>query len=270
MKRKIIVLSTLTLAFLVCGCTSGKSKSTASQTSKAETASISEQDSEDTKENETQETSTAKQNENIADIQKSYGEKVKMYVDAFNSAQSGNADSVSDEVNTEFLAVINNGEFNPTFILHDLNNDGTPELFIGLVPKGSTDITDNTIFDVFTYTNESVRLMEDIGYRAGTCIICNDGIIKDEWSSNAFEGGANYLELAANGLALSTKDSISIHGSNDDKEPQYYHSEDIDKDKKISEDDYNQIADSYQQNTNIKVNIADESNLSLLLQGNFK
>lgn len=246
MKRKIIVLSALTLSLLICGCTSDKSKSAASQTS------------------------TAKQNENIADIQKSYGEKVKMYVDAFDSAQSGNADSASSEVNTEFLAAVNNGEFEPTFILHDLNNDGTPELYIGLVTKGSSDITDNIIFDVFTYTDKSVRLMEDIGYRAGTCIICNDGIIKDEWSSNAFEGGANYLELAANGSILSTKDSISIHGSVDDNEPQYYHSEDTDKDKKISEDEYNQIADSYQQNTNIKVNIADESNLNLLLQGSFK
>ena len=129
--------------------------------------------------------------ENLQGYGQAYAQIMQNYENVFQEQRTtgGVAGDVSG-INAEFLGAAasstQNGQQHALFLLHDLNGDSTPELFIGL---GDTEMLENCgIYDVYTFQGgNAVRLMEGIGYRAGSCMICQDGIIKDQSSGSAFD-----------------------------------------------------------------------------------
>lgn len=128
---------------------------------------------------------------------KAYADIIQNYLEVFESIKNDpdNADWGNSNINPEFGGA-SHYSWNEAAIyrIMDYNSDGIPELFIGL--------DSGTIYDVYTFYNgKAVQLMEDIGYRAGTCILCKNGIIKDMWSGSAFNSGVKFHKLKKNKLS---------------------------------------------------------------------
>ncbi len=92
------------------------------------------------------------------------------------------------------------------FIVHDLNEDGTEEFFIARL---NDETNQYIIYDVFTWKdNRLYRLMDDIGYRNGTCNVQDDGFILSEYSGTAYDFGVDVLVLPKNGIELECIDAV--------------------------------------------------------------
>ena len=197
-----------------------------------------------------------------------YADIADMYLRNYNSVVSTGDPYNSEEydnVNYLFASDILYEPDHPSFILYDLNKDGVSELFIGLC--STDDNTSTWIYDVYTYGNGGAsRLMKDIGYRAGTCVLCEGGIIKDMWSSSAYESGTNFWILPSGGSALEKQNAVSYHGNFDTYEPHYYNSSDADASLEITEEQYNSIIEGYSEIT-IDSYELNESNISQLRNG---
>ena len=80
------------------------------------------------------------------------------------------------------------------YALLDINNDGQKELLL-YVNDG---YYGNVIFDLYTIVNnEIVHALSSM--ERGRYILCEDGFIKEEFSSSASESGVNYYKLSENG-----------------------------------------------------------------------
>ncbi len=142
-------------------------------------------------------------NAHAADINQqagqAYADIVQEYLNTFETVKNNpDYDWEKSPVNTEFI-IASQYDVNQHTIyrIMDYNNDGIPELFIGL--------SGGTIYDVYTFDKgKAVQLMINIGYRAGTCILCKNGIIKDMWSGSAFENGVKFHKLQKNKNKLTT------------------------------------------------------------------
>lgn len=208
--------------------------------------------------------------ENLQGYGQAYAQIMQNYENVFQEQRTtgGVAGDVSG-INAEFLGAAasstQNGQQHALFLLHDLNGDSTPELFIGL---GDTEMLENCgIYDVYTFQGgNAVRLMEGIGYRAGSCVICQDGIIKDQSSGSAFDSMIQYHRLPENGTALETVESISIHGENPDGTIKYFHDFEGNEANAISQTDYQAIEAQYQQVKNMHVWMITQDNIGLMQQ----
>lgn len=173
------------------------------------------------------------------------------------------------EINAEFLSgasgSVQNGEKHTRFLLYDLNGDGTPELFIG---TGDREMLEHcTIYAIYTFQGgNAIPLMEGIGYRRGTCIICEDGVIKDQSSGSAFDGMIQYRSLPENGTALEDVEAISVHSTMSDQTPRYYHDFGGSPENEISQGEYQMIERRYPQVKNVHVWMCTQDNLSLMRQ----
>ena len=199
----------------------------------------------------------------------SYAKIVERYQKAFECVKNtGMPENIPEYTNMEFYAAVMYQQLDCCgFQLYDLNSDGTPELFVGLYPESSED--DLFIYDVYTWSDGMhVRLMEDIGYRAGTCIICEGGIIKDVSSGSAADSMQDYHYLPEGGWVLELIDSISVHGDVESGEIHYYHDHDGNADYEITEEEYSQIEDSYVEVTGLTSYGATEENICQLRNGN--
>lgn len=211
---------------------------------------------------------TEAQTEAEKQMYESYASIVERYQEAFEQVKStGMPENVPEYMNAEFYASVSYQELDSCgFQLYDLNCDGTPELFIGLY-TGGTD-ADLFIYDVYTRAdNISVRLMDDIGYRGGTCIICEGGIIKDMSSGSAVDSMQDYHCLPENGRELELVDSISAHGDIESGELHYYHDHDGNAANEISEEEYFKIEDSYVAVTGLASYEATQDNIQQLRDG---
>ena len=89
-----------------------------------------------------------------------------------------------------------------TFLLHDLNNDGTPEFFIARLHHGESK---NTVYAGYTWKDgELCQLMPgvEIGYRSGTIDIRADGKVLSFFSGSAWDYGVEVYSLPKNGTDL--------------------------------------------------------------------
>lgn len=93
----------------------------------------------------------------------------------------------------------------PVYMREDINQDGTPELFVGRQNSSG----EMTIFDAYTWKDgSSHQLLRDIGYRNGTCILREDGIIENVTSGSNFSYTIRYQKLPKNGTALVTVETV--------------------------------------------------------------
>lgn len=128
-----------------------------------------------------------------------YSAIIKKYLDAYEYVKKKQYDKIDSSVNMEYASGFYNKSGIPVYRVLDLNGDGTKELFVGIKNGKST----VTIYDVYTFKNGKViRLMKDIGYRAGNCSLRKDGIIADDWSGSAFSFGVIYHKLPKNKTKL--------------------------------------------------------------------
>lgn len=201
----------------------------------------------------------------------SYAQIVSRYQDALEDLKNnGVPEQAPDGVNLEFLLSLSlSSAVLPEtvgFQLYDLNTDGVPELFVGLNYEEPNE--DLFIYDVYTWADgQEVQLMDDIGYRSGTCEICAGGIIKDEYSSSAADSGIDFHWLPAGGKALETVERISAHGDIESGVMRYYHDAEGNAANEISEDEYERIEDQYEEIDDLSSYPATEENRKLLEQG---
>lgn len=110
----------------------------------------------------------------------------------------------------EYLSAIGSQEAEPVpvYVLHDLNNDGIEEFFIGLKFNYGTPYYE--IYDVYTWKDgRAYQLMRGIGYRNGSCKICKNGVIEDQYSGSACDWQTLYHILPEGGIELETIDSVA-------------------------------------------------------------
>lgn len=135
-------------------------------------------------------------------VGKAYAKIVQRYMEVYNLVKEdpyfdpAEYDGYS-KVNPEFIAAANYYEGNRVmYRIMDFNQDGVPELFVGLKDAKSY----GTIYGAYTFRGgKAAALMaNDIGYRAGTCILRKRGIIEDRYSDSAFEGGVTFHKIGKN------------------------------------------------------------------------
>lgn|GEM_PF-1384754 len=192
----------------------------------------------------------AKKKTAMEDMWKSYAGIARKYLDVYNNKlketkRDNSGYNTNDNLNGEyylscpFSTTLAQFWNYPTFTIYDVNSDGVPELFISLAEKENANAN---IYDVYTYSDgQTYELMTGIGYRAGSCIFCESGIIKNSSSGGYQTSEWLYQKLPANGKQLEIVDAVSI------KDGVYYHSQfDLtSSDKIISEEEFDQIMDSY-------------------------
>ena len=138
----------------------------------------------------------------------------------------------------EYLNAMGSPEAESVYVLHDLNNDGIEEFFIGL--KFNYDIPYYVIYDVYTWKDgRAYQLMRGIGYRNGSCKICENGVIEDNYSGSAWDGQTLYHILPEGGIELETIDSVSSR--RDGTVQSYYHWNEL-----IDENSLQTILEQYQ------------------------
>ena len=136
----------------------------------------------------------------------------------------------------EYVAALSAGT--PVYLMDDINQDGIPELFIGIRDnQGNTNI-----YDAYTWSNHSsYQLLRGIGYRNGTCILCEDGIIKNRTSGGNGEYCIKYQTLPQRSIALETLGTLKVSG--DDAGAYIYEYQG----KKISGDEADGIMERYRE-----------------------
>ena len=284
--RKVCTL--LIFAVLLAGCSAGreveKNPSGMSESSTWKDKTLPSEDTakdtiKETEKHEAQAETETTQESQTADVSAGEIEMYRSYADILQTYQTqveqtyntGSVDAVSEEINVEFIMSLSTVQDKKTayagFQLYDLNSDGTPELFIGLNYEDPQ--ADLFVYDVFTYSDgKRIRLMENIGYRAGTCILCVGGVIRDASSGGAAHSMEDYYLLPARGTELELIESISLHGDdNDYNQIRYYHDNEGDSANEISEEEYQAIRDEYVELKGIRSYQATADNVQMLQRG---
>lgn len=159
----------------------------------------------------------------------------------------------------EYLNAIGSPEAEPVYVLHDLNNDGIEEFFMGL--KFNYDTPYYEIYDVYTWKGgRAYQLMRGIGYRNGSCRICKNGVIEDNYSGSAWDGHTLYHILPEGGIELETIDSVAT--TRDGTAQVYYHGDEL-----VDENTVQTIMEQYQPESVVYVECNQETIEQLRLSG---
>lgn len=179
-------------------------------------------------------------------VWEAYAVIVEGYKDAYELVQQSGPEGLNLEfINENYLYASTEDDVVPGFHVEDINGDGTPELFVGLMdPNG---YYEPIIYDFYTYHNGTAQqLMSDLGYRSASCVLCEGGYIQNSYSSSAYEGGIEYLYLEPNATVLSLKEEVySIADwTYEDPEVSYIRYNGTSRED-ITEDDYANTINSY-------------------------
>ena len=149
-------------------------------------------------------------------IGKEYAHILNKYYVAYEDARIGDDDFDMKFVNNNFYIdsqpTVYEGQPDFCYRVMDYNDDGTPELFILL----RYDRDKGEIYDAFTYLNGKPKriVAENIGYRAGTCSFCKNGIVESLYIGGYDYTRIKYQKYSSKKGAFSTFLVISdIHGT---------------------------------------------------------
>ncbi|MGN0403196.1 MAG: M56 family metallopeptidase [Acetatifactor sp.] len=139
----------------------------------------------------------------------------------------------------EEYGTVGNPDMTPVYLIEDINEDGIPELFLG-----AGDADGNTyIYDAYTWKDgTSYQLLRGIGYRNGTCILCEDGLIKNLYSGSASDWDLLFQRLPQNGTSLETVESIQSRRRGDSDSVEIKYQGGI-----VSEEEVQKIVDSHKE-----------------------
>lgn len=157
-----------------------------------------------------------------ADIAERYY-TVGQYMKAVNDVSTAMVVAGDSYICDEYLAALGSREPVTVYVLHDINKDGIEEFFIGL--KFDYDTPYYEIYDVYTWKDgRAYQLMRGIGYRNGSCKICENGVIEDHYSGSAWDWQTLYHILPEGGTELETIDCVA--STMDGTVQVYYHGSD--------------------------------------------
>lgn len=142
-----------------------------------------------------------------------------------------------------------------SYKITDTNKDGVPELYIGL---------SGWVYSAYTFRNgKAVKQIDWQGDRAGTGILCKNGIIKTESSGGSSMGGVDFYKVTKN-QKIETMLSL-YYGVNDTPYTQIKNG----KTTKISEVEYNRLCNKYDKPAKTTFYKADSKALKNIKQGKF-
>ena len=184
---------------------------------------------------------TQEEDANMKYMWEAYADIVKKYYDAQNDYEKDGEIPIGDYNDLYFQKASDQ-----VFLVHDINSDRVPELFIGRCYS-----RDYIIYDAYTWVDEkATRFLEniDIGYRNGTCDIRENGIILSFFSGSAWTYGFDVFKLPSHGSKVKKTESFFALGS-DDPFNQYseFYKKNVDDESltKISESEYIEYRDSF-------------------------
>lgn len=205
---------------------------------------------------------------------KAYADIIQNYLDVFETIKNDpdNADwgNTHKIINPEFRGTILYRDIEAAiYRIMDFNNDGTPELFIGLKNSNTYNI-----YDVYTFYNgKAVRLIEeDIGDRMGTCILCKNGIIEDNESGGAYDYDTRFHKLPKNKNKLKEVMKLASEGYYDNKDAEYkskYSKTVNGKKSKISKKKCSELYKRYSKRIKVTFYKADRQAISSIREGVF-
>lgn len=199
---------------------------------------------------------------------KVYADLLKDYLDA-NEIMKGDSpvyDWENSRVNGEFALSCQNDTSIPAYRIIDYNDDGVPELFIGLYPSNFGSVW---IYDAYTfYKGKAVRLVGDIGNHAGTCVLCKNGILKNVASGSVFRSDTKFQKLPPNKGKLST--ALRLTDSTDyDSHITTYTKKEHGKKAKISREQFVRLYKKYDKPVKVTFYKADSKSISNIKKGDF-
>lgn len=156
-------------------------------------------------------------------------------------------DSIGTDVNTELLSASRNSDsYFVYYALNDVDQNGTPELFIG----GSDGTNPVSNYDVFCFDGQKpIRLFPEFlfGYRT-TFQLKSNGIFMISWSGSAFDSGYEFYRISTDGCSPELVECISAHDSPESSLDalRFYHDTEGTPDNEITEEEFDQILTQYQ------------------------
>lgn len=143
-----------------------------------------------------------------------------------------------------------------SYKITDTNKDGVPELYIGL---------SGWVYSAYTFRNgKAVKQIDWQGDRAGTGILCKNGIIKTE-SGISSAGEADFYKITKN---QTVKIVLSLNYDTQYSQP-YYTQRQNGKTMKIDEAEYNRLYAKYDKPIKTTFYKADSKALKNIKQGKF-
>ena len=184
-----------------------------------------------------------------------FSAKVREYYDVQNEYSNTGTmpDPLKSDLNSLYFVypgTRNDDNSTQTYLLYDLNSDGTPELFIARHYSSGYEQPD-VIYDAYIWDDGQIkRLMKEkeIGYRNGTCEIREGGYILSFYSGSAWDFGYDVYRLDNDSKDLRWIESLHAvkETENGNNYSQYYWSSSEFADKKqISEERYHQLIGRY-------------------------
>ena len=169
----------------------------------------------------------------IINAYKAFAEKIKQDQDLIAAYQTVGSCYICEE----YAAAINRGT--PVYLVQDMNQDGVPELFIGIrSSQGSTNI-----YDAYTWGNgSSYQLLRGIGYRNGTCVLCENGLIKNVSSGDPDAYQIRYQKLPPKSMTLETVETLNCSPKENWDSCQYEYQGEI-----VSEEEANKIIEKHRE-----------------------
>lgn len=202
---------------------------------------------------------------------KAYADIIQNYLDASENKKNNPeyywSNTPPNTINPEFVRYCDG--YNAIYRIMDFNNDGAPELFVGL-----KDSNTYNIYDVYTFYNgKAVRLIkEDIGDRMGTCILCKNGIIEDNESGGAYDYDTRFHKLPKNKNKLKEVMKLASEGYYDNKDAEYkskYSKTVNGKKSKISKKKCSELYKRYSKRIKVTFYKADRQAISIIREGVF-
>lgn len=185
---------------------------------------------------------------------KAYAEIIKKHMEVFYDGKR------YDDINDLFVYGPDGGyDFannDVTYRITDLNKDGTPELYIGL---------SGGIYSVYTFSDgKAVKRKDWQGDRAGTGILCKNGIIKTEFWGSAWTGGMEFYKITKDQTVKNIL-TLFYDTENDGSYTQVKNGETIE----ITEAEYDEICKKYDKPIKTTFYKADSKALKNIKQGKF-
>ena len=134
------------------------------------------------------------------------------------------------------------------YMILDINNDGTGELFIGKQPEGKYQ---ETIYQIYTLKNGKPVLVADGSERDGYFLCVDNSTIYREGSGSAFDGFFFSYILDPGAEKLRMVEGLLFDERADEKNPWFFvQSDDFDasKGQPITEDQFNKAQDAFASN----------------------
>lgn len=198
-------------------------------------------------------------------VGKVYANIIENYLESYETAKNGSWEQVAG-VNDEFSLASSYSDNKVVYKITDYNHDRKPELFIGLYSRSGY----GTIYDVYTfYKGKAVQLMTDIGYHAGTCQLCKNGIIKNISAGTAFYAKTIFHKLPKGGKKLKNIVALEWKRNYDTDEETYIknvNGESI----KISKQKYEKLVRKYGRLIKTTFYKVDRKAIENIRKGNFK